>query len=473
MTQPRTLELDSPPPAGAAPTGTAHAASNDDHRGTRGRRLRAAILTSILARPLSVVISVVSLPLFIKYLGGERYGLYESVAALAVWLAMTNAGLSLGLQNRLQDCYVSGDRALARRYVSSLSVALLALALLGVVALTVAVPLIDWQRVFPTSTPEAGRGTALAVWVAGVLTLAGVALGVPHVAYVAYQETHVLNLWDGAAKLATLGACVAVVWTRWGLVGVILASSGTAVLVRAVNAVWFFLAEKPWLRPSPRCFDRNLLRLTIHEGVFLFILQAATALIFSTDKLIIGNRLNAGSVTAYAVVGKIFLIGYGMLMLVQMPLWPAYGDAIRRGDIPWARRALRRMIAATTGSMLLLGLLLFVFGARIVALVAPGQNIHVSRGLIVAVCAFFITRTWAESQSIPLNAAGIVRPQLVFLMGNGLLNVVLAFVLARPFGVLGVAWAFPITALFTTIWGYPWLIRRYLFTDRRPEAAAA
>src|SRR4051794_2990127 len=106
MTQ-RTLELDSAAGDGISTPPAAPVPSDDDHRSTRGRRLRVAILTALIARPLSVVVSVVCLPLFVKYLGAERYGLYESVAALAVWLAMTNGGLSLGLQNRLQDCYVS------------------------------------------------------------------------------------------------------------------------------------------------------------------------------------------------------------------------------------------------------------------------------------------------------------------------------------------------------------------------------
>jgi Na+-driven multidrug efflux pump len=63
---------------------------------------------------------------------------------------------------------------------------------------------------------------------------------------------------------------------------------------------------------------------------------------------------------------------------------------------------------------------------------------------------------------VPLNACGVVKPQIAILAGNGLLNIVLALVLAKPYGVLGVAWAFPISAAVTSLWGYPWLIRRHL-----------
>src|SRR5205085_1798405 len=88
------------------------------HGAERNRRIRRSVFTAILTRPLAVVISFVSVPLFLKYLGAERYGLYEAIIALSMWLALSNAGLTVGLVNKLTDCKVSGDRLLARQYIS-------------------------------------------------------------------------------------------------------------------------------------------------------------------------------------------------------------------------------------------------------------------------------------------------------------------------------------------------------------------
>src|SRR5258706_12612799 len=114
------------------------------HRTLRERRIKLAILTSILVRPLALIVPVVTVPLFLKYLGSERYALFELISAMAMWLALRDAGLVSGLVNRLQNCQVSGEEALARRYVSSLVVALGAVALFAIVLLSIAVPLIDW-----------------------------------------------------------------------------------------------------------------------------------------------------------------------------------------------------------------------------------------------------------------------------------------------------------------------------------------
>src|SRR5438105_2767434 len=98
--------------------------SPSDHGALRNRRLLLAVLSNIFIKPLALVISVITPPLFVRYLGGaEGYGLYELVGSIAVYLAMANLGMSMGLMNKLTDCYVSGNRELARRLLSTVIVA--------------------------------------------------------------------------------------------------------------------------------------------------------------------------------------------------------------------------------------------------------------------------------------------------------------------------------------------------------------
>ncbi len=57
-----------------------------NHRAGREGRLRWAIITSLCVRPLAVLIPLIVVPVFISYLGTERYGLYESIGAMAAWV---------------------------------------------------------------------------------------------------------------------------------------------------------------------------------------------------------------------------------------------------------------------------------------------------------------------------------------------------------------------------------------------------
>jgi O-antigen/teichoic acid export membrane protein len=440
-----------------------------ERRAARGRRLKLSILTSLLTRPLALLIPAVTVPLFLRYLGDERYGLYESIGAMAAWITLTDAGLGLGLVNRLTECHVSGDRELARRYVSSFFVTIFWLVLAAAVTLTLVVPLVNWTAVFPAAGELARRETPWAVWAAGLMMLLSLAASYPGAIYTAHQEVHRNNIWDAAGKVASLAAALVVVLTPFGLVGVIVAASGAAVLVRLVNMAYLFGREKPWLRPSPRLFDRTLLRATLAEALGLFVITASAMALFQTDKAIIGVVLGPAAVTDYAIVGRVFLITYGVYSLVIAPLWPAYGEAIRRGDLPWVRWALVRSLLVGCAGLLLTGVALYFFGDRILRLWTRGQEVQVSGPLVVGLTATFVLWAWMGCQSIVLNAAGVLRPQMLFIGGHAALNFVVAVVLAKAYGPAGVAWAIFLTGLVTSAWGYPWMIRKYVFHKPRTD----
>lgn len=441
------------------------------HRERRLRRLKLSIVSSLFIRPLALLIPIVTVPLFLRYLGVEGYGLYEAVGAIAMYLSITSLGLTGGLQNKLTDCDVSGDRELARRYVSSLWVAMLVMTAATIVLYSLLIPLVDWHWVLKLDQPR--PYLTWAVWVAGMVTMAGLVASMPNAIYGAYQEFHRANVWDGISKVSTILACVAVTFTPWGLIGVLLAVSGTPTVVRILNLGWLFLVEKNWLAPRLNLFDWKLLKDTASEGILLFVLQMSVVLLFQTDKLIIANGLGTREVAGYAIIGRLFIAAYGVYMILLAPLWPASGEAVRRGDIAWVRRTQRISQWVGIGIMLAVGIVLLLGGSvmrGVLERLAGGADFDLSASLICAVTGTFLVRAWVDSRSITLNSTGILAPQIIFYTGHAVLNFIVAILVVRRFGVEGVAWATPITALVTSVWGYPYMMRRYIYS--REEAAA-
>lgn len=434
-------------------------------RSLRVRRVKLAIFTSILIRPLSVIVPFVAVPLFLTYLGSERYGLYETIGAMAMWLGLTDGGLGSGLLVRLQSCHVHGDTKLAQGYVSSLMIVLGAMALSMIGLLSVCVPLINWNWIFPTDNATSRHEIPWAVWVAGTVTLFGLLSNTSTSIYSASQEQHRATMWDGVAKLLTLAACVIVVRIPGlGLVGVLLAAYGVSAMIRVINTVVLLGFEKPWLRPRLSMFDLRLVRATVGDGIFMFVLQCAVIVNFQSDRIIISSLLGPEQVTPYAIAGRLFLIAYGLFMIVLTPLWPAYGEAIRRGDLAFVRRGVRMTIAIGCGCVIVCGVVLLFAGPLVFRLWTRDASVHISKSLILAMTATFVLRAWIESRSVALNSMGIFRPQIFIFGAQAVLNLALGLILARPFGVEGVAWATPMSAMLTSVWGYPWLMKKLVYS---------
>ena len=69
----------------------------------RGGRAKLAISTSLVARIVTAGVSFIVLPITVRYLGNEGYGLMAAITTVVGWLQFTNMGIGLGLQNALTE----------------------------------------------------------------------------------------------------------------------------------------------------------------------------------------------------------------------------------------------------------------------------------------------------------------------------------------------------------------------------------
>ena len=125
--------------------GPAPDTSTPEGRGLdRFRRAGLSAAAGAAARLVNVATALISVPLTIRYLGGERYGLWMTISSATTMLTFVDLGLGNGLLNVIADASGRGDRAAAKTAVSS-SVFLLGLVALGSGALFGFVyPWVDW-----------------------------------------------------------------------------------------------------------------------------------------------------------------------------------------------------------------------------------------------------------------------------------------------------------------------------------------
>ena len=442
-----------------------------DHRSHRSRRLLLGILSSLVTRPLGYITPLVTVPLFLSYLGQTKLGLSDTVGEMAAYLGMTNLGLSLGLINRLADCAVHDDKARARKYVSTLTIFLLFVICGCALLWTVASFGLPWGRAFKGFDSVSNRRElSLSLWVAGIATLLNSLASLAPSIYAGYQETHRISIWDAVIKVATLVACFAVTFTRFGVPGVIVASSGLMAILWLANLGRIFLFEKPWLRPRWSDYDRTVVGELLKQGLMLLGVQASMGLAFSSSKTVIGYKLGLDQVPPFGTLQKLFIPFYGIVMLMIVPLWSATSDAIRRGDLKWVRKSFRYSSLIGPGLMLAVGASMLIVGDRLIHLLARG-HFTVSRSMIIAFTLLFAIRASNDCRSIVLNAMDVIGPQLLLYLANGIVNIVLALILAPRYGLEGVAWAMTMSCVVTTFWGYPWLLRRHL--KRLPAPVAS
>ena len=87
------------------------------------------IIASLLVKMLSIIISLLLVPVTLNYLNSYEYGVWLTLSSILVWINYFDIGLGNGLRNRLTEALAIGDYEKGRIYISTTFAILLILML--------------------------------------------------------------------------------------------------------------------------------------------------------------------------------------------------------------------------------------------------------------------------------------------------------------------------------------------------------
>ena len=166
-------------------------------------------------------------------------------------------------------------------------------------------------------------------------------------------------------------------------------------------------------------------------------LQCAVAISFTSDNIVIAQVMGAAAVAVYAVPQKLFSFVSTLVSMAVTPLWPAYGEAIARGDVAWVRRVFLGSLWLTLAITVPLCTLLALAGPWILR-VAVGKSLHAPMSLLVVLAVWGVVFAVSASVAMLLNGAGVLKAQTIAAVFSSLANLALSIFLTRRLGVIGV-----------------------------------
>jgi O-antigen/teichoic acid export membrane protein len=403
----------------------------------RSRRLASGIATSLVSRGVAALAPLILVPITLTYLGPDLYGLWMTVASVTSMMLWADFGLGNGLLTRLAPCYANRDWGTARRYVSTTYAVLLvtAAALIGLLfAISAAVP---WASLFKVSD----AGLAPAARQIALICLSAVLVNIPlsliqRVQY-ACQQVAQSNLWQAGGGLLAVAFAAGAVYAHAAPTLVVAASVAGPLVVNAINSAVVYSRVQRRISPHPAYVDRRFARSLLQLGGQFFILSIVTSAALNVDNLIVARTLGLTAVTEYSVPVKLFTALGLVVTLVNLPLWPANGEALARGDIEWVRRTTRRMTLLSGGAVLVPSVVLILSGDAIIT-AWTGTDLAAPPLLLAGLAAWWFLLAVTSPSFMVQNAAGLVRPQLLGWTAFLLTSVPLKWIAAREIGVAGV-----------------------------------
>lgn len=429
----------------------------------RNRRAAWSTLAALGARVVAMAVSLITIPIALGYLGPEQYGLWITISAVTAMLAFADFGLGNGLMNFIADAHGRDDRAEAQRAVSSALLMLMAVAGLGVAAFLLVFGTIPWADLTNVSSEAARADAGPTVAVFFLCFAASLPLSVVQRVQYGYQEGFEVSIWAALGSLMGLVGVVIAIQLGASLPWLVLALAGGPLVATAINAMVVFTRRHPDLRPRLKLATGGVAARLIRVGLLFFVLQVAVALAFQSDIVVAARILGPEAAAEFSVVQRLFFVVPTVLSMALLPLWPAYGEAISRGDLPWLRRTLVRTTAISAALAAVSSSVLLVFGDAVLRLWL-GPVFDPPFMLLLGMALWAVVSTAFTSIAMLLNGATAIRFQAGAAIVMAGVSISASVALGSRFGVSGIIWgtllAYLACTALPTLWYLPRVLRR-------------
>jgi O-antigen/teichoic acid export membrane protein len=403
--------------------------------GRTGRMLATGSASSFV-QIVGLATSFVVTPLLVRHLGAVQYGIYATIVSTVGWLALAHIGLGPSVLNELstERSLKSSQRGAVT--VSSATAVQVLIAGFLLVSIALSAPLLPWPELF-----NAPSALSTVVTAATLIMLIGFVLQLPlslgRTVFEAHQRGYVAQGWQVATHLGRLVAVVVAVAVGGSLALVVLALILPGLLAQVGQYVHAFRFSYSKLRPRRALVSWAEGRALLGVAADFFTLTIASLVITSTDNLVIAHVINPGAVTPYAVTAQLTQLPTVFMLLALQAAWPAYREAATT-DVAWLRRTHQRMRRFCVGLPILAGIVLMLVGRRFIELWA-GHEAVPSFGLLVVLATIALIQGVLLPRERILIALGATRLNAVLGVANAVINLPVSIVLARVYGVVGVA----------------------------------
>jgi O-antigen/teichoic acid export membrane protein len=397
------------------------------------------MLRNIGSNWLLIVVSIATAyfltPFTIKTLGQDGYGTWTLITALTGHLTLLSLGVPAACIRYLSQHVAAND---SRKMTETIGTcAGLYLAIGAVAAAAGAVLMLVFQSY---QIPSAFMSEAPFAFTLMVVTVAagfmgflpeGILFG--HHDFVRRNVVRLVGISLRAAltfALLTLSASL-----------VVLAATQLVCLMVDFGVSWLLIRRRyPAVRIGFTGFNLAMVKKIFSFGFYVFVFNAGTRLSFESAALIIGALLTVGTIPYYVVASSLMVYLMEFVIAIEAVVSPmttklntqGRADDIREMFLTWSKVALSLTIMS--------GLFLIVLGPRFISWwIDPSYE--KPSGLVLQILmlsgfAFLPIRGVAVPILIGL---GKPRTPAIGFFIAGLANVALSALLARPFGLLGIA----------------------------------
>ena len=308
----------------------------------RSVKAKKNIVASFFLKGISIVISLLLVPLTIDYLSPTKYGIWLTLTSVIGWFVFFDIGLGNGMRNKFAEAKAAGNDVLARTYISTTYAIITIIAALLFVVFFAINQFLNWGKILNVSSGI--QEIENLVFIIYTVFCLQFIVKLINVVFIADQKPAISNAINTLGSLVSLLVVYVLIKTSQGSLLYLGASfSIINLIIPFIASVWVFNGVYKKYKPSFKSIDFSLSKELLSVGVRFFITQIAAIVVTSTDNIIIAQLFGSEEVVVYNVSYKYFAVMSMVFTIVTSPYWSAFTEAYVKNDIAWIKQTILKI----------------------------------------------------------------------------------------------------------------------------------
>lgn len=425
-------------------------------------RSRSALLGTLSSQAftiISMLVSIVTTPLTLRYLDKDAYGLSILFFQISNYLGTLDFGIGVAIiwqlaMHRGEDDH---NTMMVNRILSTGTIA--AGVLGGVVALIAFFFAPFVPSIYHLKPGLAADAVPIICWMGLFSGLQFLQRGIGGLFFAHHRQTLIgtpvflsgLTSTLLTVLLLTLGVGL------WSFVYSTLYQLVVNVVIQYVLLKRYY----PNLRLSVKYFDRELLRKLFGYGIFLFLNGIAGLVILQTDRLVVGQIISLAAVSVFSITTRIPEVAMGLISKIMDNMAPAVMEISNRETNQQANIYYQRILLLVSSLSMLSFWLVFCLDEWFIDLWV-GPTLFAGHTVLVLALVLMVQQAIVRAGSGFLYAQGFTRSVSLMGLVEAPVNISLSVFLGHRIGLPGVLIGTLVASLFTSVWFTPYLLKQHL-----------
>lgn len=394
------------------------------------------IISSILLRGISILVSFMLVPITIGYVSPELYGVWLTLSSIITWLSFLDIGFTQGLKNKLTEAVAHEDWQKAKSLVSTTYVMMLLIFVPLCIILELVVPVVNWSRLLNVDIIfelEIRRVMYAMIAFFCIQMIVNVIVSV----IAAFQRVALSNSFSVIGQFLAL--IIILILTKTvppSLLALSFALSLMPILVTIVASLVLFKGQYHIIAPDIRCFDRELVKDLFGLGYKFFIINIQVVVLYQSTNILISHLSSPLDVTVYNIAYKYLNVSMMLYTIITAPLWPAYTDAYVRKDFDWMRNMRKKMNKVLGLSVI--GCLILILISKPVYNIWIGDEVSIPLRMTIMVAVYVMAYCWMNLNGTLIVGMGVVKLETILVVCGMFLHIALSLILGHLWGAYGV-----------------------------------